>query len=136
MAGEVRRLFVYGSLLRGEANHARYCADALTIEPARTTGRLYHLPAGFPAMVEATDGVVYGEAMTFLDLEAPLGKTDLLEGYRPEGPERSLYLRRVQRVTLLGSGQTAAAYCYVWRGRSPHGAVLIPSGRWVPRAGQ
>ena len=131
MAEEVTRVFVYGTLLRGEANHARFCADALTIEPASTRGRLYHLPAGFPAMVEDEEGTVYGEAMTFPDLQAALARIDLLEGYRPEHPEHSLYLRRVQPVTLLRPGQTVPAHCYVWRGPLPEAATLIRAGRWV-----
>jgi len=132
MADEVQRVFVYGTLLQGGPNHARLCGDALTIQPAHTTGRLYQLPAGFPAMVEADAGVVYGEAMSFSDIGATLARLDLFEGYRPDRPELSLYVRQVQQVTLLDTGGTAAAYCYVWRGPLPAGAVLIPSGRWFP----
>jgi gamma-glutamylcyclotransferase (GGCT)/AIG2-like uncharacterized protein YtfP len=133
MPCEVTHILVYGTLLRGEPNHARFCADALTIEPASTRGRLYHLAAGFPAMVEDAEGTVYGEAMTFPDLQAALARIDLLEGYRPERPERSLYLRRVQLVTLLRTGEAIPAYCYVWRGPLPEGAVRVPSGRWLSR---
>ncbi len=132
MAEGVRHVFVYGTLLRGGPNHARFCGDALTIEAARTTGRLYHLPAGFPAMVEAVDGTVYGEAMTFPNLDTVLARLDLLEGYRPEDPERSLYVRRVQGVTLLSTGECVPAYCYVWRGHLPANAALLVSGRWIP----
>jgi len=52
------------------ANHSRLCADALAVEPAVCTGRLYHLRAGFPAMVEDEHGEVHGEAMTFADMES------------------------------------------------------------------
>ena len=44
------RLFVYGTLKRGFWNHDRFCSQAISIEPATTWGRLYHLPAGFPAL--------------------------------------------------------------------------------------
>ena len=133
MAEAVTHIFAYGTLLEGAANHARFCADALTIEPASMQGRLYRLPAGFPAMIEVPDGTVYGEAMTFPDLEATLAGIDLLEGYRPDRPEHSLYLRRVQPVTLLRTGETIPAYCYLWRGPLPEGAVPVPSGRWLSR---
>ena len=132
MADGITRVFVYGTLLRGEANHARFCADTLTIESASTTGRLYHLPAGFPALVEDAGGIAYGEAMTFPDLEGTLARLDSLEGYRPEHAERSLYIRRVQSVTLSSTGGAVLAYCYVWRGPLPEGAVLVLSGRWAP----
>jgi gamma-glutamylcyclotransferase (GGCT)/AIG2-like uncharacterized protein YtfP len=44
------RIFVYGTLKRGYWNHDRFCSQAVHIEPATTWGRLYHLPAGFPAL--------------------------------------------------------------------------------------
>jgi len=44
------RLFVYGTLKRGQANHARFCANATDIVPAVTWGRLYALDLGFPAL--------------------------------------------------------------------------------------
>ena len=129
MSDQVKFLFVYGTLMRGQRNHARFCGDALTIEPASTMGHLHDLLAGFPAMVEGK-GTVYGEAMTFPDTEATLSELDFLEGYRPDQPGRSLYLRRVQPVTLLGSGTTVPAYCYLWHGPLPPDAVFLPSGRW------
>ncbi|WP_240193428.1 gamma-glutamylcyclotransferase family protein [Desulfobulbus alkaliphilus] len=45
------RLFVYGTLKRGFWNHDRFCASAKKIEPAMAWGRLYHLSAGYPALV-------------------------------------------------------------------------------------
>jgi gamma-glutamylcyclotransferase (GGCT)/AIG2-like uncharacterized protein YtfP len=44
------RVFVYGTLKRGQANHARFCASATDIVPAFTRGRLYALDIGFPAL--------------------------------------------------------------------------------------
>ena len=130
MAEEVKHIFVYGTLCRGGANHDRHCADALTIEPAVTTGRLYHLPTGYPAMIESADGQVFGEAMTFPDLSATLREIDRLEGYRPDQPDHSLYLRRIRPISLLNSGLTVTAYCYIWRGPLPSGACLLGSGYW------
>ena len=133
MADDVTTLFVYGTLMRGQANHDHFCADALTIEPAVTAGRLYHLPMGYPALIEADDGQVFGEAMTFPDLAAKLAALDHLEGYRPDQPEHSLYLRRVRPISLLKSGLTVPAYCYIWRGELPSDAVHLRSGRRLSR---
>ena len=44
------RLFVYGTLKKGFWNFDRFCTRAIIIEPATTWGRLYQLPAGFPAL--------------------------------------------------------------------------------------
>ena len=133
MAKDVTYAMVYGTLMRGQVNHDHFCRDALTIEPAVTTGRLYHLPQGYPAMIEADDGQVHGEAMTFPDLSAKLRSLDILEGYRPDDPKHSLYLRRVRPVTLCTSGLTVSAYCYIWRGQLPARSQLVQSGRWHSR---
>lgn len=42
--------FVYGTLKRGFWNHDRFCRNAIDIRPATTWGRLYQLPAGYPAL--------------------------------------------------------------------------------------
>jgi gamma-glutamylcyclotransferase (GGCT)/AIG2-like uncharacterized protein YtfP len=126
----VKHLFVYGTLMRGQANHARFCAEALTIEPAVTTGRLCHLPMGFPAMVETDDGQVFGEAMTFPDLDAVLRQTDLLEGYDPRRADSSMYRRVVVPVLIEPSGQRVMAWAYVWNRSLPRGAAALPSGHW------
>lgn len=44
------KLLVYGTLKRGYWNHDRYCRNAVDIRPATTWGRLYALPAGYPAL--------------------------------------------------------------------------------------
>lgn len=44
------RLFVYGTLKKGFWNFDQFCTRAISIEPATTWGRLYQLPAGFPAL--------------------------------------------------------------------------------------
>lgn len=43
-------VLVYGTLKRGQWNHERFCRHAIDIRPATTVGRLYDLPAGFPAL--------------------------------------------------------------------------------------
>jgi len=133
MAQDVKHLFVYGTLMSGQPNHRCYCADAVTVEPAVTTGRLYHLPMGFPAMIEADDRQVFGEAMTFPDLPAKLAVLDHLEGYRPDQPEHSLYVRRVRPITLLRSHHTVRAHCYIWARPLSADAAAVEAGSWQNR---
>ena len=62
------RLFVYGTLKQGFWNHDRFCSRAVSIEPATTWGRLYHLPAGFPALeVPETCILAHGTADPITD---------------------------------------------------------------------
>jgi gamma-glutamylcyclotransferase (GGCT)/AIG2-like uncharacterized protein YtfP len=116
--------------MSGFWNHERYCGDALTIEPAVTTGRLYHLPYGFPAMFDAPDGQVFGEVMTFPDIERTLERLDRLEGYRP-GDDSSHYIRIKKIVTILNSGQVVPAWGYVYpKDRLRPDFIPVPSCCW------
>jgi gamma-glutamylcyclotransferase (GGCT)/AIG2-like uncharacterized protein YtfP len=45
------RLFVYGTLKRGQRSHKRFCIEATEIQPAAVLGRLFHLPAGYPMLI-------------------------------------------------------------------------------------
>jgi gamma-glutamylcyclotransferase (GGCT)/AIG2-like uncharacterized protein YtfP len=45
------RLFVYGTLKRGFGNHRRLCRGLVRAEAAEIRGKLYDLPAGYPALV-------------------------------------------------------------------------------------
>ncbi len=45
------RLFVYGTLKRGFNNHRKLCRGVLSVEEAEIRGKLYALPAGYPALV-------------------------------------------------------------------------------------
>ncbi len=44
------RVFVYGTLQRGQRNHLAYCQGLVAAEPAQMRGRLYHLPPGYPML--------------------------------------------------------------------------------------
>jgi len=112
------------------SNHERFCSDALTIEPAVTTGRLYHLPQGFPAMFDAPDGQVFGEVMTFPDIAKTLERLDRLEGYRP-GDGRSHYIRIEKNTKILNGGKVVPAWVYIYpKDRLQPDFILVPSGCW------
>jgi len=88
------RLFVYGTLKKGFWNFDRFCTRAISIEPATTWGRLYHLPAGFPALeVPAISILAHGTADPLADIRTqntielpenamaqPKGDWDLVHG--------------------------------------------------------
>jgi len=130
----IKHVFVYGTLKEGMANHDRFCGDALTIEPAFTNGRLYHLPYGFPAMFDAPDGQVFGEVMTFPDIKKTLERLDSLEGYRP-GDNQNHYIRVGKAVTILNSRKTVRAWVYVYpKSRLRLDFTPIATGNWLKNA--
>jgi len=86
-------VLVYGTLKRGQWNHERFCRHAIGIRPATTVGRLYDLPAGFPAL-EIPQGAILangtGEPLADAETQARVAPRGLvipeLEG-DPPSPE-------------------------------------------------
>lgn len=112
-------LFVYGTLMPGQAQSARL-GPLLHAIPGQTSGRLYHLPAGYPALVDDPAGVVHGVVV----LLAEPARLMALDDY--EGP---LY----QRGLCWASTEDGPVEAWCWRVRPsdlPPGAQLLPLGRW------
>lgn len=85
---------------------------------------------GFPAMFDALDGQVFGEVMSFPDIEKTLECLDRLEGYHPSD-NRSHYIRIEKLVTILNSGRIIPAWVYVYpKNRLQPDFTPIPSGCW------
>ncbi len=74
-------VFVYGTLKRGQCNHHRFCRYAIEIRPATVVGRLYHLPAGYPALEiprEAILAVGTGDPLADAETQASFATRDLV----------------------------------------------------------
>ena len=73
------QVFVYGTLKQGLSNHSPLCDSATSIVPARVWGRLYDLPAGYPAVVIPDEAIfALGTANPTADALAQ-NKTDVPE---------------------------------------------------------
>ncbi|GLV48067.1 gamma-glutamylcyclotransferase [Thermus sp. LT1-2-5] len=123
----MERVFVYGTLKRGERNHARVAGKLLGVVPGYVEGfRLYHLPEGegrpyaYPAMVPG-EGRVYGEVLLL-----PEEALSLLDALEEEGEE----YRRVRVLVHTAEGPLEAwAYLYL---QDLQGALPLPEGVWPP----
>ena len=84
----------------------------------------------YPAAIPSDDeSSVAGELYELLDGPTVLAVLDEIEGYRPNEPERSLYLR-VRTDVRLESGETREAWAYFYN--APLGrAERIPSGDYL-----
>jgi len=150
-------MFFYGTLKRGHANHDQFCRGYLSAEEARTWGRLYDLPFGYPALVIDKEDVravgttdptsdtyeqrslgltgarlladprVSGELFVFDDPEERLPMLDRLEGFDPTG--RSSLYQRVLIPVETSSGVGLLAWAYVVERAA---GVYLPGGRWPP----
>lgn len=124
-------LFVYGTLLRGEARHHLLASGGATegVERGKTLGTLFDL-GDYPALVTGDDGVVEGEFVPLARAEELLKALDVVEGFMGWGERTSLFRRSIVRVTT-DDGRLMLAWAYVFNG-VPRGPV-IESGRWRER---
>lgn len=105
-------VFVYGTLLPGQVNYEHIASLVSGSSAARTRGRLFHLPYGYPAMQATGAGWVRGELLSFkVPVEEALEVCDEIEGYMPEDEEASLFIRVVRPVEPKSS-QARKAWCY------------------------
>lgn len=129
-AGMTELVFFYGTLMTGFRREGRARID-LALEPVGhgwISAVLFDLGI-YPAAIPAAEGRVRGEVHRMLEPEAVLATLDEIEGYRPEEPEASLYVRRTAPVTL-DDGRRAAAWVYFYN--APLGAAQrIPSGDYL-----
>lgn len=113
-------LFVYGTLQHGEAQAGLLAS--LGRRAARVRGRLFHLPAGYPALQLGGSDLVHGEIV-----DAPDGRLlTLLDTF--EGVSDGLF-RRVEVSVLLGL-TTERAWAYVMDNPARRGGRRLPKGRW------
>jgi gamma-glutamylcyclotransferase (GGCT)/AIG2-like uncharacterized protein YtfP len=123
-------VFFYGTLMSGFKRTGRSRVDQ-KLEPV---GRgwihatLFDLGI-YPAAIPAADGRVWGEVHRMTEPDAVLTALDELEGFRPNEPDTSLYMRVGTPVTL-DDGDTRTAWVYFYN--APLGrAQRIESGDYL-----
>ena len=117
----VDRLFVYGSLRKGQTARSLIAEYITRSERATMAGALYALPDGYPVIVPG-DGEVIGELLHLSDLTAAL---PLLDAYEGDSYERSMH------QAILAGGTPVWTWVYtLGPAGSLANAVHIPSGDW------
>jgi gamma-glutamylcyclotransferase (GGCT)/AIG2-like uncharacterized protein YtfP len=108
---QVTRLFVYGTLQRGEVRAKFWPRAPICVEPAYALARLHDL-GPYPAMVEGEDRV-RGELWTLAadDMPVTLEALDAVEGFNQGG--KDWYVRRQITCTTF-DGRRHEAYTYYW----------------------
>jgi gamma-glutamylcyclotransferase (GGCT)/AIG2-like uncharacterized protein YtfP len=110
------RVFFYGTLMTGFDRRRRAGIDEGTLT---YLGRGYIQAALFdlgiyPAAVPDPEGRVWGEVYEMREPETVLPILDSIEGYCPEEPDASLYMRNEVPIVLEGcrTGENGWAYFY------------------------
>ncbi|MBV5257570.1 gamma-glutamylcyclotransferase [Synechococcus moorigangaii CMS01] len=129
------KVFVYGTLQPGEANFPYYCQlHNPHIEPALILGKLYHLPMGYPALVQGS-GWVEGCLLSFVD-GAVLEKLDELEDYQPgRSPDENEYQRVKRPIYSDPKTILTEAWVYVMTPDkiTQLGGIPLRKSRWTGR---
>ena len=124
-------VFFYGTLMTAFNRPGRQRVEARLsfVGRGRIRAALFDLGI-YPAAVPADDDShVTGELYELLDGPAVLAVLDEIEGFRPNEPARSLYLR-VRTGVTLESGETREAWAYFYN--APLGrAERISSGDYL-----
>ncbi len=132
-------VFVYGTLMNGLGNWSRYVAPyPHEVRPAKIRGDLYHLPEGYPALLQnsETESWVKGELLYFpsnIYAQAMKG-LDELEDYFGEGNKDNLYERAVVEAVDASTGELSSAYVYIMADEkallAKKRGMYVPSGDW------
>jgi gamma-glutamylcyclotransferase (GGCT)/AIG2-like uncharacterized protein YtfP len=105
-------VFVYDVFLKDAVKHVKIAPYIKTWARAEMSGKLYQLPTGLPLVVEE-EGKVFGEVMTFEEMETVMAIIDAQEGYRSEAPSSSRLLQEVREVTITATGEKVQALVYL-----------------------
>jgi gamma-glutamylcyclotransferase (GGCT)/AIG2-like uncharacterized protein YtfP len=118
------RLFVYGTLRKGQTARSLVANQVTRSAKAHTSGAIYAFPMGYPGFSEGDGkGQVVGEVIWLSELAATFGLLDAYEG--------ADFARVIRQITLE-TGEEVWAWIYTL---ADPGAVklgtLIPDGDWV-----
>ncbi|WP_209121148.1 gamma-glutamylcyclotransferase [Alkalihalobacillus sp. BA299] len=118
------KVFVYGTLRKGEANDKLLKSATCIAEQCWTNGLLYDTGYGYPAMKQTQFSRLYGELYALT--EADLKRLDQLEGYTAGGTN-NLY-ERIEQTVYTDKG-SSIAYMYV-ASKANLLKRKIPNGDW------
>ncbi len=121
-AAVLDRLFVYGTLRRGERAWCQIEPFAAASEEARCRGTMVAFERGYPGLMLEGDTVITGELITLAEVEAALAALDDYEGAE---------FGRVEIEVDTAAG-VMRAWVYAIEDRAVMAAgTPVPGGDWV-----
>jgi len=122
-------LFAYGTLQHGHApgEIAATVAKLCPVGEGFVAGTLYDLGEYPGAILDPSPTRnIYGTVFELPEDAELLRQLDAYEGFNPNNPDQSLFVRTMQTVMLMAGGELP---CWVYEyNRSPVGARIVESG--------
>ena len=126
------KIFVYGTLLRGQGNWSWALKDQTFIKVSETLPEYSMVSlGGFPGVCPDGDIAIHGEVFEVDD--ARLREIDILEGYNSANPDKGLYDRK--SITLK-CGTEVLIYIFNHSRTGMGGHEPIESGSWRKHTGR
>jgi len=128
-------VFLYDVFMKDAVQHVKIAPYVKTWARAEMPGKLYQLPTGLPVVVEEEPaGKVFGEVMTFEEMDEVMGVINSQEGWRAEAPQNSRLVQEVREVTISSTGEKVKALVYLqpkdkFNAKEMY-AVLAHGGDW------
>lgn len=126
-------VFVYGSLRPGSDNYAVVSPFVKEAYSAYIKGELYHLPTGYPTLIYAAGGKVYGELLRLEPFAEAVALLDKFEDYYGPGDPHNEY-QRIEGVVWRETGRRYFACFYACPEEKINlcrkTGIAIPSGDW------
>lgn len=125
----MEKIFVYGSLRTAFWNHDKVLKNRVrNIEKATIKGELFHLPEGYPAVIDGEE-VIHGELLTITQ-DKIIKSIDFLEGYFGEGKD-NLYIRKKVKVDTPNGIEEGWSYFYVNQAYAKEKGQKVVQGDWA-----
>ncbi len=119
------KLYVYGTLLRGEKNHHVLDGATLLYERQILQAKMFDTGNGYPAIELTNDSTIFGEIYEVPDHLWPA--LDLLEGYTGDD-STDLYSKEFVNVQTMDELLEVAVYTICDESMK---MLEIPSGDWI-----
>jgi gamma-glutamylcyclotransferase (GGCT)/AIG2-like uncharacterized protein YtfP len=129
-----QKVFVYGTLRQGQANHWLIEKYVKSVKKATVRGWMYDLGA-YPAVIEG-EGLISGELIEFHNSTEAFKKMDLLEGFYHTGSSNNHYERIITTCCTEDGEEECQIYVYPNRKKEwlQKRASLVISGDWLDKS--
>lgn len=121
----LNHVFVYGTLKKDQHANKIISNGSNSICNARINGIMYDLGA-YPGIKENSNSYVYGEIYAIKNQD--MKSIDEYEGFYPENPEESLFIRKVTNASCM-DGNKISVFAYFYN-HDIINAKKISSGIW------